>query len=162
MKKTGIGMYIPECVSKYYSLISGNKCKVKDVNTAELSAIYVGLLINPSNQHINVYSDSITAINLLENKLHNTKFNTIVSCIKYVSILKYKNNVNYVKVKGHSGVYGNEMAHHLARSGASESNNSTNVFYIPESNKTNTLSLEDIILENVYKNSLLHDNIYFL
>jgi ribonuclease HI len=158
MKKTGIGMYIPESVSKYYSLISGNKCKVKDVNAAELSAIYVGLLINPSNQPIEVYSDSITAINLLENKLYNKKFNTLVSCIKYVSIVKYKNNVQYVKVKGHSGVYGNEMAHNLAREGAS----SDHIFYMPESNKTNTLSLEDIMLENIYKNSLLHDNIFFL
>ena len=53
------------------------------------------------------------------------------------------------------------MAHNLAQSGA-ESNNENGVFYIPESNKTNTLSLKDIMFENIYKNSLLHDNIFFL
>jgi ribonuclease HI len=182
IKKAGIGIYysaahIQTPVKKHY-YIDGKK----DINRAELSAIYAGLLLYPTTPlaslashtphtplaQLDLFSDSITAINLIEDKTYNKKFNTLVQCIRYVSSKKYKNSkLIYTKVKAHSGIKENDIAHYLARCGARSATGDANpqIFHIPDavidSNSNSNSNIEELVLENIYKNSLLHSDIYF-
>jgi len=183
IKKAGIGIYYQTAtiqipiqipIQKYY-YIDGKK----DINRAELAAIYAGLLLYPPVQmekptplsHIDLFSDSITAINLIEDRTYNAKFDTLVQCIRYLSSKKYSNtNIIYTKVKAHSGIKENDIAHYLARCGADRTGDANpQIFYIPDAHVLNSKSnsktkisnatIEELVLENIYKNSLLHSDI---
>ena len=178
IKKAGIGIYyaaphIQNPVKKHY-YIDGKK----DINRAELSAIYAGLLLYPTTKptkpaQLAIFSDSITAINLIEDKTYNKKFDTLVQCIRYLSSKKYKNSkLIYTKVKAHSGIIENDIAHYLARCGARCDAQSgadcaqPYLFHMPDSvvqtkKETPHSSIEELVLENIYKNSLVHRDIDF-
>lgn len=185
IKKAGIGIYyaaphIQNPIKKHY-YIDGKK----DINRAELSAIYAGLLLypttqlaqlathgkpaHPAPQQLGIFSDSITAINLIEDKTYNRKFDTLVQCIRYLSSKKYKNSkLIYTKVKAHSGIIENDIAHYLARCGARCGAHCENpyLFHIPDTTAQTKKqiphsSIEELVLENIYKNSLVHRDIDF-
>lgn len=109
----GLGAYVPN-----YCFLAMSISGKRDVNRAELAAIYSGLLIAPTRKPLQVYSDSSTALDLLANKFQHKKFDNLVFAIRNISLVKYDGLVQYHKVKGHSGVVGNEIAHNLARAGA--------------------------------------------
>jgi ribonuclease HI len=171
-KKAGIGIYyqnptIQIPIQKYY-YIDGKK----DINRAELAAIYVGLLLYPLVAHaplvthIDLFSDSITAINLIEDRTYNAKFDMLVQCIRYLSSKKYSNTkIIYTKVKAHSGIKENDIAHYLARCGARSTEETpdanTQLFHIPDasSKSISNIIIEELVLENIYKNSLLYSDI---
>ncbi len=108
-KKMSIGGYIPSILT--YSYVIDGK---RDINRAELVAIYVGLLLAPCN-NIQVLTDSETALYYIKGHHRNNKFNKVLDCIEYLSDIKYNNNIIYTKVKAHSGNVGNEIADSLAK-----------------------------------------------
>ena len=112
----GLGAYIPYNV--FFSISIPGK---KDINRAELAAIYIGLLIAPPfyPKPLLVYSDSITALNLLYGKSNSKKYDMLIQAIHNIAHVKYGDGlVQYHKVKGHSGIVGNEIADLLARQSA--------------------------------------------
>lgn len=127
-------------------------CK-KDINTAELSAIYTGLLLCPFYNNIEVLSDSITALQLIGGSLKIKKYQLLVDCIRYVSASKFGKNVQYTKVKGHSGDHGNTVADILARTGTT----SDIVFFSPTDCHT---TISEIVHNNIYKNMFIHDIVF--
>lgn len=147
--KIGIGGYAPECLS--YSFVIGGK---KDVNRAELAAIYAGMLLVPFDR-LNVVTDSITAIELLNKNKSHAKYQSLVDCILFVSNKKFGGRVEYTKVKSHSGVFGNDVADMLAGSAAAGHGNRH--FVMPAEKKY----VKDAVFENVRVNSLLYP-VFFL
>lgn len=148
--KIGIGGYAPGCLS--YSFVIGGK---KDINRAELAAIYAGMLLLPYDK-LHVVSDSITAIELLHRKHAHAKYQSLVDCILYVSDKKFGGRVEYTKVKSHSGVFGNEVADMMA--GLSSTCGHRH-FIMPADD--NNKSTKDVVFENVRANSLLFP-VFFL
>lgn len=108
----GISSYIPHHLL-YASSIPGKK----DINRAELAAIYVGMLLAPVTC-LQVFTDSKTALDLVSNKFQRDQYHLLVYAIQNIASVKYNNHVQYNKVKAHSGVFGNEVADYLARKGA--------------------------------------------
>ena len=149
-KQAGIGMYMPSYL-QHSAQINGKK----DINRAELAAIYAGMLMAPVD-HIQVLSDSITAIYLIKGIQKSGKYSTLVDCIKFISYKKFNGCVDYIKVKGHSGVYGNEVADRLA--GLASSDLSSDLFYIPEAKPTH--DIEEVVLSNIHMNSRIHNIIF--
>jgi ribonuclease HI len=109
-----IGGYIPTVLT--YSYIIDGK---KDVNRAELIAIYVGLLLAP-NKKIQVLTDSQSALYYIVGNHRNNKYNKVLDCINYLSDNKFKNDIIYTKVKAHEGIIGNEIADSLAKHASKE------------------------------------------
>ena len=89
----------------------------KDINRAELAAIYMGLLLAGPDV-LSVHTDSATALNLLKGSLCIEKYSMLVFAIKSITAVKYNGIVKYNKVKAHSGVRGNDIADALARHAA--------------------------------------------
>jgi ribonuclease HI len=128
----------------YAYLIDGQK----DINRAELAAIYVGLLTAPLSRRIQVLSDSETAINLLNGKKYHKRFSVLVECIRFVARVRFNDSVIFTKIKGHTGIYGNDVAHRLSRIG-------TQPFYMPDEQKgANLMYVEALVHSNVQKNRL--------
>lgn len=150
-KAVGIGGYSPD-VMNFSCNINGDK----DINRGELAAIYAGLLFMPvGRKNIDVFSDSLTAIHLLDGKFQNSKYNCLVKCIKYVADMKYNGNVHYLKVKAHSSVWGNEVADSLARYGSVKEHLP---FHVPEHGD----NIINLVHQSVHINSLIHDVILSL
>jgi len=135
--------------------IDENMQKKYDTNRAELAAIYCGLLLAPTGSgNIEVFTDSLTALQLINGNFKHVKYDSLVNCVKYVADKKFI-NVNYRKVKAHTGVYGNEIAHILARAGAQLNSKQ---FHVPCFGD----DIEVLVKENIHKNSLIHDIIFCL
>ena len=84
-------------------------------NIAELEAIKTGLLeIKNRNLPIQLYTDSSYALGLLSKGWKPKKNQELVESIKV--LLKSFPKLSLIKVKGHSGIPGNEMADELATS----------------------------------------------
>lgn len=83
-------------------------------NIAELNAIWKGLrLVKHLWRPVRIYSDSNYAINSICGTFNGRKNRELIdSIIEYVK--QYPLNVEFVKVKGHSGVRYNEDADHIA------------------------------------------------
>lgn len=148
--KIGIGGYAPGYTS--YSFVIDGK---KDINRAELAAIYAGMLLVPYDR-LHVVTDSITAIELLNKKQSHNKYQSLVDCMLYVCDKKFGGRVDYKKVKGHSGVFGNEVADMMA---GVASSSGARAFIMPDMDKNKCTS--DLVFENVRANSLLFP-VFFL
>src|SRR6266480_1098538 len=88
---------------------------------AELLAIYTALLTVPINKSVVIYTDSQAAIDRIHRSSNfvrkfqwtNISNHTLLHNISH--IIKFKSiSVKYVKVKGHSGLEGNDMADNMA------------------------------------------------
>ena len=148
--KVGIGGFHTHNNLMYSYKILGKK----DINRAELAAVYAGLLIAPNMEVLEVLSDSHTSLSLIWGHQTHTRYATLVNCIRYVAHKKFGGHVYFDKVKGHSGVPGNELAHNLARVGT-EMNQ---VFHMPDlyEKKRGTWSrcVDDIVEENATLNGI--------
>lgn len=149
-KYIGIGGYAPGCLS--YSLMIGGK---KDINRAELAAIYAGMLLVPYDR-LQVVTDSITAIDLLNKKHSHNKYQSLVDCMLFVCDKKFGGRVDYKKVKSHSGVFENDVADMLAGTASCGVGRS---FVMPDVEKNKCI--KDLVFENVRVNSLLFP-VFFL
>ncbi len=84
-------------------------------NIAELTAIKVALEeLKRCDLPVRIYSDSSYSIGLLTKNWKPKKNQELVSDIKL--LMKKFSNLNFIKVKGHSGIYENEIADQLATS----------------------------------------------
>jgi ribonuclease HI len=138
----GLGCYVPGSL-----MLSLSGIGKKEINMAELAAIYMGLLCRPS-RNIEVFTDSATALEVLSGRVYKKKYQPLVDCIHHVSNTMY-DSVKYTKVKAHSGNPGNEVADILARKGTIENQG----FVLPIDNES--------IEANIYKNEFIHDRILF-
>ncbi|KAG9303193.1 hypothetical protein G9A89_000728 [Geosiphon pyriformis] len=89
----------------------------------ELQTITLVLECVPSSRLVDLFSDSQAALNAcrLEMELVRPDFRNWcwIECCHIVNVIHHKNlKVNWCKVKGHSGVLGNEQANKLARTAA--------------------------------------------
>ncbi len=84
-------------------------------NIAELEAIKTGLLeIKNKNLPVQLYTDSSYALGLLTKNWKPKKNQALVESIK--QLIKKFPELTFIKVKGHSGIMGNEIADELATS----------------------------------------------
>ena len=100
--------------------ITEHSFKMKDYCTvfqAETAAIKHAAeeLITFNNQQITFWSDSLSALQALSNKIHNNK--SINDCHKALTKLADENTVQLKWIKAHTGHWGNEKADELAKAG---------------------------------------------
>ena len=105
--------------------ITEHSFKMKDYCTvfqAETAAIKHAAeeLITFNNQQITFWSDSLSALQALSNKIHNNK--SINDCHKALTKLADENTVHLKWIKAHTGHWGNEKADELAKAGTVSSN----------------------------------------
>ncbi|CAB4425258.1 unnamed protein product [Rhizophagus irregularis] len=88
---------------------------------AELVAIFLALLTGPTNAKIRIYTDSQSAIYMINNQ-HNKSGRKLLKQTNFLILLKIdillqekKMDLELVKVKGHSGDVMNEMVDELAK-----------------------------------------------
>ena len=119
---------------------------------AELLAIYTALLVSPTNRTIIIKTDSQAAIDGItksysydaHNKWLSASNRTLLRNIDYIT--KFKSlNVEYVKIKAHSGIEGNEIADSLANQGRRGPHFDTNFGIFPKATFSphwNNISIE--------------------
>ena len=116
-----VGLLYPTLVQKP----SQHSFKIKDYCTvfqAETAAIKHAAeeLITFNNQQITFWSDSLSALQALSNKIHINK--SINDCHKALTKLADENTVQLKLTKAHTGHWGNEKADELAKTGTVSSN----------------------------------------
>ena len=77
-------------------------------------------LITFNNQQITFWSDSLSPLQALSNKIHNNK--SITDCHKALAKLADENTVQLKGMQAHTGYWGNEKADELAKAGTVSSN----------------------------------------
>ncbi|GBB97307.1 hypothetical protein RclHR1_02960020 [Rhizophagus clarus] len=123
----GAGVFVDRTDSQPITISS----RLKDwpsSTCAELVAIFLALLITPMTTNINLYTDSQCALDAINNwKAQRTNLrlkqpNNLL-LIKICMILNEKAlNIHWHKVKGHTGIYGNDQADIAANIGLSSQN----------------------------------------
>ncbi|PKC55690.1 RnaseH-domain-containing protein, partial [Rhizophagus irregularis] len=90
---------------------------------AEIVAIFLALLTAPENSNVTIYTDSLSAINSINSTFDSTtrkwlkKTNNLIIIKIIMLIRKASINIKLVKIKGHSGIIGNDIADKLAKNG---------------------------------------------
>ena len=98
--------------------ITEHSFKIKDYCTAIKHAVEE--LITLNDQQITFWSDSLSALQALSNKILNNK--SINDCHKALTKLADENTVQLKWIKAHTGHWGNEKADELAKAGTVSSN----------------------------------------
>jgi ribonuclease HI len=94
----------------------------------ELVAIFLALLTSPINAKIKIYTDSQSAILMINNQYNKSgrkllkQTNSLILLKINMLLQEKKMDLKLVKVKGHSGDKMNEMADKLAKSTSNSSN----------------------------------------
>ncbi|PKY34963.1 ribonuclease H-like protein [Rhizophagus irregularis] len=95
---------------------------------AEIVAIFLALLTAPENSNVTIYTDSLGAINSINSAFNSTtrtwlkKTNNLI-IIKIIMLIREASiNLKLVKIKGHSGIIGNDIADKLAKKRRCENN----------------------------------------
>ncbi|ARF70803.1 hypothetical protein B7C51_24635 (plasmid) [Paenibacillus larvae subsp. pulvifaciens] len=97
-------------------------------NRMELSSVIYGLRkLKPTDKKINVFSDSAYIVNCIndkwykkwkrDNRWKNSNGKPVENkdlWIKLLELFKKFPNINFIKVKGHSGIFGNEICDMLS------------------------------------------------
>ena len=110
-KLTGLGVVwqSPKEVKTLHAQIAE-----KDINKAELAAIFIGLLFSDPQRDVTVFTDSGASLDHLI--CPGRRYATLVLCIRTL-VSARQNITQFVKVKAHVGVDGNDHADTLARIG---------------------------------------------
>ena len=102
-----------------HSFIMKDYCTVFQAETAAIKHA-AEELITFNNQQITFWSDSLSALQALSNKIHNNK--SINDCHKALTKLADENTVHIKWIKAHTGHWANERADELAKAGTVSSN----------------------------------------
>ncbi len=99
--------------------------KMKDhctVFQAEIAAIMhaADRLTHHNNKLITFWSDSLSALQALSNRIHRNK--SVTDCHKSLTLLAQNNTVQVRWIKAHIGHWGNEKADQLAKAGTKDGN----------------------------------------
>lgn len=123
---------------------------------AELFGIFLSLLASPQNSTVNIFTDSLCAIQSINKWLElsstksrkRLKLNNLILLHKIGLLLKEKNiSLRLHKVKGHSGDYWNEEVDKLAKSSLDDYSIYNNNFTLGDSNISFIPTLDDIPIE---------------
>ena len=114
------GLLYPTLVQKpSQSIPSKLKTTVFQAETAAIKHA-AEELVTLNNQQITFWSDSLSALQALSNKIHNNI--SINDCHKPLTKLADENTVHLKWIKAHTGHWGNEKADELAKAGTVSSN----------------------------------------
>jgi hypothetical protein len=111
--KLGLGVFNHQLTSAAVVLK-----KDRDIHFGEMTAILLALRQTPFGAPVVIHTDSDAALHHIHasKSTCNTKYRDICGEIN-TTIRANRNNVWFVNVKSHSGVYGNDVADSLARRG---------------------------------------------
>ena len=90
-------------------------CTVFQAETAAIMYSAIKLSTH-SNQLITFWSDSLSSLQALSNKVHKSK--SITDCHRALTDLSHNNKVHLRWIKAHTGLWGNEKADQLAKAGS--------------------------------------------